>query len=197
MDTHKAVFSGQPEKGTDQSSHSSSKNPAPDGPTASASSNRQTGDIRKQDLEAGGATSPAPSTVAIPEPFSLHLNHLHLTSRRTQEIVSQVCPGHKEASDTMALAWDLAYQSILHEKQSSKEKNEQPDIGTIASIIQKLMSASSQIKNLELKVRDQERSEEDRQVHKAEILKALNKAKASDSLTGNTLSEIEQLLNLL
>ena len=94
----------------------------------------------------------------------------------------------------MEAAWDLVFQTLGNE---GGVEDKLPTMNTLASIIQKLMSASSQIKNLELKVRDQERSEEDRQVHKAEILKALNKAKASDSLTGNTLSEIEQLLNLL
>ncbi len=195
MDTETTVFSGQPDKGTDQSSHSSNKTPAPDGPTASANRQGQTGDIRHNDPEAGGAHCPAPSTVAIPEPFNLHLNHLKNTNRRTLEILSRVCPGHTKASGAMEAAWDLVYKTL--DDNEAKMKEELPTMNTLASVIQKLMSASTQIKNLELKVHDQERDEEDRQVKKAEILSVLSKSEGAEGIRQDTLHEIEQLLKLL
>lgn len=196
MDTRQTAFSGKPETGISQSSHSSSKPPLPAGPLASATETGQTRESR-QPNEAGGAACSAPSPGAG---FDHHLAHLRKASEQAGRVMESICPGHRSARESMSLAWDYLFDMLKHDQ--ANPNRDLPDINTLASIIQKLMSASSQIKTLELKVRDQQVKEEDREAHKREVVQSLNELKTQltqpeRGLTKATLREIERKLNLL
>lgn len=190
MDTPTTAFSGKPEMGISQSSHSSSsKMPLLDGSLESANHIRQTSEIQQPNSEAGGAECSAPSSGSTPAVFDGHLDKLRNARRRTERMLETLCPGHNAADASLELAWELIFDLIC-----DQEANDLSGANTLASVIQKLMSAFSQIKNLELKVADQLAREEKQ---KREAMEELKQANPERGLTEETLREIERKLNLL
>ncbi|MEM9227287.1 MAG: hypothetical protein AAGA45_04910 [Verrucomicrobiota bacterium] len=163
--------------------------PPPAGAVASTPTNGQTTASRRPNREAGGDKSPAPST-ALEGCFGKHLEVLKSSRRRSAALLEAACPGHNAAEASVAVAWEFVFDLLVE-----REGQELAELNTLSSIIHKLMSAFTQIRNLELKVREQEMKEEDRAEKKRSLLGELKETE--QGLRPETLKTIEERLNLL
>ncbi|MEM8549254.1 MAG: hypothetical protein AAGF10_00540 [Verrucomicrobiota bacterium] len=163
--------------------------PPPAGAVASAPANGQTTASRRPNREAGGDNSPAPST-ALDASFGKHLALLKASRRRSAALLEAACPGHNAAEASVAVAWEFVFDLLVE-----REGQELAELNTLSSIIQKLMASFTQIRNLELKVREQEMKEEDRAEKKRRLLGELQES--DRGLRPETLRTIEERLKLL
>lgn len=112
--------------------------------------------------------------------------------RQVEQILECACPGHNMAEASLAVTWESVFAQLCE-----LEHPDLPELNTISAVIHKLVGAFTQLKSLELKVRDADMKQAEFELKRAQLESALKTATRPEGLTPEVLQEIEQKLNLL
>lgn len=114
------------------------------------------------------------------------LEKLQASRRRTEVLLEAVCPGHNAADASVAVAWEKIFEHLC-----DNQTFETSELNTIAGVIQKLSGAYNQIKSLEIKLREQELKESERDEKKRGSI--LSKTTIDPELITHIESQIKML----
>lgn len=129
----------------------------------------------------------------MPEPaFASHLESLRRARRRAETVLEIACPGHNAAEASLGLAWETLFEHFCE-----RESPTLTELNTLSAIIHKLVGAFTQLKSLEVKVREAEMKAAEFETRRRELDAALAPARRPEGLSPETLREIESRLRLL
>lgn len=131
---------------------------------------------------------PGEGSLAVPaelaEPLLRHVDHIRAARRRTEQLLEATCPGYTAVDASVTVAWEKVFDYLC-----DNPNLDEPELTKISGIIQRLSGAFNQIKGLELKLREEERRQAERD--------AENEPRADRALAPETLARIERELKLL
>ncbi|GHC06975.1 hypothetical protein [Cerasicoccus arenae] len=124
--------------------------------------------------------------------FSKHIDQVIAQRRHTEQILEVSCPGHNTAEASVSKAWKSLYGLLA--------ENAHPDItelNTLSAIIHKLTGAFTQLKALELKIREADLKQAEFDARRQQLEATIHDATRTTGLTPETIQEIERRLKLL
>ncbi|WP_309383787.1 hypothetical protein [Cerasicoccus frondis] len=124
--------------------------------------------------------------------MNTHQTQLRDARRKIEDILETACPGHNMAEASLAVAWESLFRLMCED--SCLELSE---LNTVSAVIHKLVGAFTQLKSLEIKVRDADMKQTEFDLKRAQLENAFRLATQPNGLTPESLREIEQKLNLL
>ncbi len=164
---------------TDNTAENGQPQGAPSRPT-----HGQTGAIRPEPSPVQpGAGSPA-ALAELTEAAQAHVERIRAARRRTEQLLEAAFPGYTAVDASVSVAWEKVFDYLC-----DNPNLDEPELTKISGVIQKLSGAFNQIKGLELKLREEERRQAERDAH--------SRPPEDRALAPETLARIERELNLL
>lgn len=130
----------------------------------------------------------------MPDPaFNDHLERLRGARRRAEAVLELACPGYSAAEASLGLAWEALFELFCEETRPGL-----PELNTLSAVIHKLVGAFTQLKTLEVKIRDAEMKEAEFQAKRRQLEQTIASATTKpEGISPETLREIERRLQLL
>lgn len=125
--------------------------------------------------------------------FKKHLDRIRTAKQEADQMLELLSPGHNAAEAVLGIAWELLFDLVCQH-----DSIELSELNTLSAVIHKLISGNTQLKSLELKMREDTRKEIEFQNKKREIEKTLSEIQSKNNgITQDTLQKIESQLKLL
>lgn len=125
--------------------------------------------------------------------FRQHLDRIRQAKREADAMLEVCSPGHNAAEAVLGILWEVLFDHMCH-----TDAFDLDELNTLSTIIHKLMAGNTQLKSLELKIRDDARKEDEFRQRKEQLATTLRTARENaDSLSEAKLREIEAQLKLL